>query len=292
MYYGVGGSADDDPELEERITVYRPPIVGYASRTGTRRNLGALKGADWRLLVSAKGELRTEGIPYALDNGAWRAYQRGEAFDQRAFAVAVDRRGERADWLVLPDIVMGGMASLDFSLKWLERLRGMPCRMLIAVQNGMQVDDVASLLSPAVGIFIGGSTEWKEQTAHVWGSLARRRHCYLHVGRVNSARRLRICAAAGANSFDGTSLSRYAKTLPRLDRATRQADMFAAVHESLEEAQQATADILIRILTPSGAYPERGRSYFLGATNGTRNLVEDGSRDRRDAALRYRWPAH
>jgi hypothetical protein len=56
-YYGVDGSADDDPEIEERIAMHRRPIVGYASRTGTRRNLAALKGADWRLLVSAKGEL-------------------------------------------------------------------------------------------------------------------------------------------------------------------------------------------------------------------------------------------
>ncbi|MDR5754901.1 MULTISPECIES: hypothetical protein [unclassified Caballeronia] len=148
-YYGVDGSADDDPEIEERIAMHRQPIVGYASRTGTRRNLDALKGADWRLLVSAKGELRTEGFHrYALDNGAWTAYQQGRPFDEYAFSVAVERLGERADWLVLPDIVMGGMASLDYSLKWLERLRGMPCRMLIAVQNGMQVDDLASLLSP------------------------------------------------------------------------------------------------------------------------------------------------
>ncbi|MBC8640802.1 hypothetical protein IAG25_28700 [Caballeronia sp. EK] len=245
-YYGVDGSADDDPEIEERIAMHRQPIVGYASRTGTRRNLAALQGADWRLLVSAKGELRTEGFRrYALDNGAWTAYQQGQPFEEHAFAVAVDRLGERADWLVLPDIVMGGMASLDYSLKWLERLRGMPCRMLIAVQNGMQVDDLAALLSPAVGIFVGGSTEWKEKTAHVWGSLARRRHCYLHVGRVNSARRIRICAAAGADSFDGTSVSRYAKTLPRLDRATRQSDLFAAAHDGLEEAQRATADLLV-----------------------------------------------
>ena len=40
-YYGVDGSADDDPEIEERIAMHRRPIVGYASRTGTRRNLAA-----------------------------------------------------------------------------------------------------------------------------------------------------------------------------------------------------------------------------------------------------------
>ena len=242
-YYGVDGSADDDPEYEERIVMQRPSIVGYASRTGTKRNLAALQDADWRLLVSAKGELRTEGMRYALDNGAWSAFVQQEPFDEEAFLVAVDRLGEGADWIVLPDIVAGGLVSLDYSLRWKERLRGMPTKLLIAVQNGMQIDDVASLLSPAVGIFIGGTTEWKEVTAQAWGSLARRRNCHLHVGRVNSARRIRICAAAGANSFDGSGVSRYAKALPRLDRATRQADLFAAAGESLEDAQLATADL-------------------------------------------------
>jgi hypothetical protein len=176
-------------------------MVGYASRTGTRRNLAALRDAGWRLLVSAKGELRTEGMRYALDNGAWSAFVQQQPFDEDAFLLAVDRLGEGADWIVLPDIVAGGLASLEFSLRWKERLRGMPTRMLLAVQNGMQINDVASLLSPAIGIFIGGTTEWKEATAQAWGSVARRRHCYLHVGRVNSARRICICVAAGADSF-------------------------------------------------------------------------------------------
>jgi hypothetical protein len=220
-------------------------VIRYASRTGTRRNLAALEDADWRLLVSAKGQLRTEGMRYAIDNGAWTAYQQNQPFDEAAFVLAVDRLGEQADWVVLPDIVEGGLASLDYSLRWKERLRGMPTKLLIAVQDDMQVDDVVGFLSTSVGIFIGGSTRWKEATAQAWGSVARRRHCHLHVGRVNSARRIRICAAAGADSFDGTSASRFAKTLPRLDRATRQPAMFAAAGETLEDAQLATSDIFL-----------------------------------------------
>ena len=45
-------------------------------------------------------------------------------------------------------------------------------------------------------------------------------------GRVNTQRRIRLCAAAGADSFDGTSASRYAVTLPGLDSARRQPDLF------------------------------------------------------------------
>lgn len=220
-YYGTDGSADMDSEIKERVTAFPAPMVSYASRTGTRRNLQAMREADWRILVSAKGVLRTEGMRYALDNGAWTAFQQGEKFDEVAFGRAVDRLGEQADWIALPDIVMGGLASLDLSLRWLDRLQGIGTRLLLVVQNGMVADDVRDLLSPAVGIFVGGDTEFKLASLDSWSRLSRRRHCHLHVGRVNSARRIELCAAAGVNSIDGTSVTRFAKTLPRLDAALK-----------------------------------------------------------------------
>lgn len=228
-YYGLSGIADemDDPDLE-RLSMGRLPLQAYASRTGTRRNLEAMREAGWRLIVSATGVLRSEGLGYAVDNGAWTAFQQGRRLDESLFWKAVDKMGEGADWIVLPDIVAGGLRSLDYSLAWLNQLRDLPTPLLIAVQDGMEPDDVRDLLGPTIGIFIGGSTSWKEATAVQWGALARRRNCYLHMGRVNSARRIAICAAAGASSFDGTSVTRFAKTLPPLDKATRQPDLFAA----------------------------------------------------------------
>jgi hypothetical protein len=211
-------------------------MQSYASRTGTQRNLATLREAGWRLIVSATGVLRNEGMPYALDNGAWTAFQQGQPFDERRFWVALEKMGEGADWIVLPDIVAGGQKSLDYSLAWLHRLRGLPTKVLIAVQDGVTPDDVRDYLNPMVGIFVGGRTEWKEATMHQWGSLARRTCCYLHVGRVNSARRIRLCAAAGADSIDGTSASRFSKTVRRLDIARRQPELFAASGLPLEDA--------------------------------------------------------
>lgn len=237
-YYCMDGSADMELDIEERLGYIPPPMVSYASRTGTRRNLAAMRGAGWRLLVSAAGVLRTERFEhYALDNGAWSAYQQGTQFDERAFGRAVDLLGEDADWVVLPDIVAGGIESLDFSLRWLDRLKGFPRRLLIAVQDGMEPDDVREFLSPSVGIFLGGSTPWKLQTMAAWGVLSRRRNCYYHVGRVNSARRIGMCAAASANSFDGTSVTRFADTLPALHAALcyadYQGDLFSLAKEDV-----------------------------------------------------------
>lgn len=196
-------------------------MIAYASRTGTRRNLAALRGAGWRLLVSARGVLRNEGFPYALDNGAWTAFQKGEPFDVPAFEKAVAWGADGADWLILPDIVGGGLDSLRFSMEWAPRLDGV-CPLLLAVQDGMTPADVESIVGPHLGIALGGATEWKEATLAAWGALSRRVGAYFHVLRVNSCRRIDLCRDAGADSFDGSSVSRFAKTLPLLDGARRQ----------------------------------------------------------------------
>lgn len=86
----------------------------------------------------------------------------------------------------------------------------------------MSLADVAAFISPSVGIFIGGSTEWKLETMAMWGDLATSFGAWCHVGRVNSVRRIRKCALAGATSFDGTSASRYSVSLRKLDDAARQ----------------------------------------------------------------------
>lgn len=204
-------------------------MIAYASRTGTRRNLDALRASGWRLMISARGVLRTEGFRYALDNGAWTSFQRGEAFHDAAFERAIALLGPGADWIVLPDIVMGGVASLEFSLRWLDRLRKRrslsAATFLIAVQNGMKPAQVLNLLDPRLGIFVGGDTQWKLATMALWARLAHSRGAVCHVGRVNSVRRIRLCAAAGVDSFDGSGVSRFAKALPPLDLARRQGDM-------------------------------------------------------------------
>lgn len=53
-------------------------------------------------------------------------------------------------------------------------------------------------------LFVGGSTEWKWDTAPLWcGEFPR-----VHVGRVNTGRQLDICRKIGAESVDGTGWMR------------------------------------------------------------------------------------
>lgn len=197
-------------------------IIAYASRTGTRENLDALRAADWRLLVSARGPLRAEGFRYALDNGAWTAFQQQEPFDERAFERALAKLGRDADWCVMPDVVAGGARSLELSLRWMRRVLDATAVGMLAVQDGMSAADVEEFLGPRVGVFVGGSTPWKLRTMHTWCALAQRREAWAHIARVNSRRRISACVTSGATSFDGSSASRFVKTLPALDAARRQ----------------------------------------------------------------------
>jgi hypothetical protein len=197
--------------------------MAYASRTGTRRNLAAIRTRGWGLMVSASGVQRTEGFErYALDNGAWTAHQQRRPWDEAAFVRLLEALGAGADFVVAPDIVAGGRESLRLSERWLPRLDGIGRRRLIPVQDGMTTGDVRPVLGAEIGIFVGGSTAFKLDTMPVWGALARERRCYMHVGRVNTARRIRLCAMAGADSFDGSSATRFAVTAGPLDSARRQ----------------------------------------------------------------------
>jgi hypothetical protein len=202
-----------------------PYMRAYTSVTNNKTTLAALHAAGWRLLVSAPDQRQPVGFAYAIDNGAWSAHINKKPFDFGAFEASVDALGTGADWVVAPDIVAGGLTSLRLSEAWVPRLLGRVERVLIAVQDGMSPDDVRPMLEARpkdLGIFLGGSTEWKVANIPVWAVLAEEVGCYYHVGRVNTVKRIRMCRYARAHSFDGTSPVKFPKSLPLLDNARKE----------------------------------------------------------------------
>jgi hypothetical protein len=206
-------------------------MMCYASRTGTRRNLDALRAHGWGLLVSRAGVWRTEGFGrICADNGAWADFRAARTFDADAYERFLDWLSAQPvvpDWLVLPDIVAGGLASLALSQRYLNRCGAIGPLVLIAVQDGMTTADLDPLVGPSVGIFLGGSTAWKLARMIEWGRFCAERCIHYHVARVNSFKRMALAIAAGADSIDGSSGSRYAVTVPNLTNASRHMDLFA-----------------------------------------------------------------
>ena len=170
-------------------------MTPYVSSTGTRSTIAALKTAGWHLIVCAKGNDKNHGMPYAIDNGAFHAFQQNKPFDVGAFERCLEWSAScaiRPDWCVLPDIVGGGTKSLEFSMTWLDSVREHCELPLIAVQDGMEPRDIEDLVGPGLGIFVGGTTEWKL--------------------------RILYCQNVGADSFDGTRVVKFPKDLPELDK--------------------------------------------------------------------------
>ena len=208
-------------------------MIAFCSWTGTKLNLSTLQAGGWHLLMSPDTLKRCKGktrpfwpdgspAPYALDNGAWGAHQRGEPFNIEAFLWSIDRVGDQAEFVVIPDIVAGGLESLRFSEEWMPRLDGIGDRRLLAVQDGMAPADVRSMLGKDIGIFLGGSTDWKLSTMRQWGQVAREIGCWFHVGRVNSRRRIYQCSLCGAHSFDGSKGARNAVNIEHLTNSRNQ----------------------------------------------------------------------
>lgn len=210
-----------------RHPVTAPTVQVYATWTGTRVNLTAMHTGGLRLIAGPDqlhryGPTALPPLAWALDNGAWSAHRAGRPFNGEQFLQALLRWGHDADWVVLPDVVAGGLPSLVLSLQWRPQVAKVARLMLLPVQDGMEASDVAPHVGPGCGIFVGGSTEWKWRTLPTWGALAARAGAYLHVGRVNSARGIRKCAEVGAHSCDGTSATTYSVNAAPLAQASRE----------------------------------------------------------------------
>lgn len=149
---------------------------------------------------------------WAFDNGAYTDYLHGEVFNDALYAERLEQISalptERLpDWCVVPDIV-ADPTSLAYSLRWRQALHGVDRRLrwYLAIQDFMTPEDIlhALCLEPFDGLFIGGSTKWKWDTAAKWVSWGHDHGLPVHIARVNGPGPLQRAVDIGADSVDGT----------------------------------------------------------------------------------------
>ena len=157
-------------------------MIAYASNTGTRRNLETLRVHGWRILLTPDNPRPPERLNFAIDNGAWKYKDNPGENDWEAFGDLADRYGCAADFVVLPDIVAGGMASLELSRLWIPKLRVFK-NLLLPLQDGMEPDAIGAVLREHrnVGLFLGGSTEYKLREMYGWGLVAATWRRWFHI---------------------------------------------------------------------------------------------------------------
>lgn len=138
--------------------------------------------------------------PWAFDNGAYKDFTAGRAFQEAKYLKALDKGVSGADFVAVPDIVGAGVQSLEFSMSWVPRLTGLP--LYLVVQDGMTCSDVAPYVGHFKGLFVGGSLPWKLETAGKWINFAHACGLKCHVGRVGTGPRVRMMRQLGADSID------------------------------------------------------------------------------------------
>ncbi len=154
-------------------------------------------------------------MPYALDNGAFPAWDKKQPWDEAAFYKLRDRvkgRTHKPLWIAVPDVVANREATLRSWFLHSPRVAKYGCPLAFVVQDGMTPDDIPPNASV---VFVGGTTDWKWQNLLMWTSDFPR----VHVGRVNSERMLWMAHEAGAESCDGTGWMRGG--LKRIDPLMR-----------------------------------------------------------------------
>lgn len=133
------------------------------------------------------------GKGYPGDHAWWEWLDQHPGRDRCAFAVA-------------PDVVADAVATLDRSLPWLPRIRGLGIPAAYVAQDGLE--DHPPPWDALDVLFLGGTTEFKlGPIARAAAAEARARGKSVHMGRVNSEKRLRYAAAIGCDSADGTYIA-------------------------------------------------------------------------------------
>ena len=162
-------------------------------------------GCDVEQLLTplTRFKLQRPSAKFAIDNGAF------SGFNSSAFLSLLEREKERKDqciFVAVPDVVCSARRTLEVFEQWKDRINGWP--LALVVQDGQQ--DLPIPWNQINAVFIGGSTEFKlsrhaEQIVRAAKAIGK----WVHVGRVNTPGRFKYFEKMGADSIDGTGMSRF-----------------------------------------------------------------------------------
>jgi hypothetical protein len=163
---------------------------------------------------------------WAFDNAC---FNHAGAFDWPKFERVLRRHlaaaGDRCLFVVAPDVPFDADGTIARFEEYRERMAGLGVPVAFVTQDGMGVEDVP--WGDIDALFVGGSTVWKTgQESAALVAAAKARGKWVHMGRVNSLKRLRAAMSMGCDSVDGTFL-KYGPTV----NMARLESWFAAVRQ-------------------------------------------------------------
>ena len=140
---------------------------------------------------------------WAADNGCF-----AERWQEQKWLNWLSSRTDPATALfaTVPDVVCDHNATLDRWQQYASVVQGLGFAPAFVLQDGATLETLP--MAEMGALFIGGSTEYKtSDEAHRLVKSCQRHGKWIHMGRVNSARRLRLAYDWGCDSVDGTFLA-------------------------------------------------------------------------------------
>ena len=177
-------------------------------------------GCPVEQLLTPLTRFRRRSEKFAIDNGAF------SNFNAKAFESLLKREFENRHncrFVAVPDVVGSARRTLETFDYWFERLDGW--RLALVAQDGQE--DLPIQWNLIDAIFIGGSTDWKlSQHAEAVIRAAQSMGKWVHVGRVNEAKRWEKFWELGVDSFDGSGIAQYSKQRYAINRQKNHPKLF------------------------------------------------------------------
>lgn len=173
--------------------VKRLSADGYmVGRLYTPRHYNALK------------QTNESGLAWAADNDGF------QGVDHKAFMQMLSslEPHENCLFVTAPDILGDAKGTMKEWASWHEHIAALGFPPAYVLQDGL--GGVGVPWNQTSAIFIGGSTEFKfSPMVARTAKEAKERGKWVHMGRVNTVRRLRYAASIGCDSVDGSQWSRF-----------------------------------------------------------------------------------
>lgn len=183
--------------------------------TATIRQLVARHGEHLGVLMTPQNGNRVCSLPlpWACDNSAF-----SNPDDDKFWRLCMQSWGvleyHPPMWVAVPDVVGSHSETLRLFGWWCDWWRAelgrIPWRLAFVLQDGCAAGDVP--WDDISAVFVGGSTRFKLRQSADLIAEAKDRGKRVHLGRVNSLRRLKFAHDVGADTVDGSSFSAFPAT--------------------------------------------------------------------------------
>lgn len=145
------------------------------------------------------------GVPWIGDNGGFTGASRGLG-SYFAWLAHQELYLDTCVFVTAPDVLCNARATVKLSRRAMPGIRALGYKVALVAQNGLE--DMSVPWDEFDAFFIGGDTEWKlGPEARILSAEAKIRGKWLHMGRVNSLKRMRYAHdVLRCDSVDGTKL--------------------------------------------------------------------------------------